>query len=182
VRPIAYFTLVCKEQSVGALMSLAACSQLPWPLTIVAGMTCLFFGWKLYLILVAGSWFLLAYALQGDIVGYVSQLHMSLPFSLSLVGPIVAVAVAIIAVFWARFAIFLLGGIGGLALANQIAPMMPTEQARVILMIVAFVVLGGLTVLLFRPFVVIASALCGAALVMLRDSQYPFGGLRSWNL
>jgi len=180
MKPLIHVSFLAYFRRFALMLNLANLSAAPWPLTLLMGVTCLFFGWRLYLILVAGSWFFVVLMMEHQIVDYVSGVicgSHSLP--VTLIGPVIALAAAMVAVMWARFAIFLLGGLGGAVLIYQMAPLAPNEHTRFFLTVLAFIGLGGLTVLVFKPFVIVASSLCGATMT-LQGIKGALAMLASW--
>jgi len=135
---------------------------------LIVGLLALLYGWKLYKVLV-----IVATALAGAYLGwYLAHDYKLLPEKIQFFGPLVlGLLGAVLAIPLQKAAVFFIGAsigfvsLGPLA-ADMIwkAPDQPTLTQYLITGGIAFIVMGILTLLMFRPMVMIATSMFGATL------------------
>jgi len=134
---------------------------------LLGGLLSMLYGYRLYKVVVV-----VATGLAGAYVGriflspHLGNYWWLAPLGLGLVGALVAISVQ-------RVMVFLAGAtIGFLSLGPVAAeiiwkgPEKPTPTQYIIVALAAFVVMGILSLLLFRPVVVVATSMFGATLVV----------------
>ena len=127
-------------------------------LCFLIGAVFIFWGWRIYRV---------ALALMGALVGWAVGLAVAAPLGGAAV--LVALALAIIcgflAIFLQKVGVFLVAGLWGALLVLGAHEMIQAAAARDLAACVAFFVVGGLAVLLWRPMITFLLAMFGAEMV-----------------
>jgi len=151
------------QHSTQVILSVAA-------VMFVLGLVSLLYGWRLYKFLVVVST-----ALAGACLGwYLANGYGLLPPNLQFIAPLVlGVVGAVAAIPLQRAAVFFIGAsVGFVSLGPVIAeliwrpPEQPTTTQYLFVSVLAFIVMGILSLLLFRVMVTIATSLFGATLTL----------------
>ncbi len=141
----------------------------------LAGLITLLYGWRLFKIVVVA-----ATALAGAYLGwYLAHGYGLLPEKWQFAGPLALGLVgAIAAIPLQKAAMFFIGSSVGFVCVGPIAaeliwkpPTGPTTTEYLVASVIAFVAMGLLAVLLFRPMVIVATSMFGATLVLSGGAQ-----------
>jgi hypothetical protein len=143
---------------------------------VVVGLMSLLYGWKLYKFLV-----IVATALAGAYLGwYLAYGYQWLPENFRFLGPVIlGILGAFAAIPLQRAAVFFIGASAGFvslgpAVAEMIwqSPEQPTTTQYLAVGAAAFIVMGILSLLLFRAMVMIATSMFGATLALSGAVQF----------
>ena len=127
-------------------------------LCFLVGAVFLFWGWKLYRV---------ALALMGALVGWAVGLSVAAPLGVPAIFVALPLAVlcALLALSLQYVGVFLVCGLWGVFLVLGAHEMIHTAAVRYIAAVVAFFVIGGLAVAIWRPMIIFLLAMFGAGLV-----------------
>lgn len=127
-------------------------------LSFLAGAVLVFWGWKLYRF---------ALALMGALVGWTIGVLIAAPLGIAAVFVALPLAVlsAILALFLQQVGVFFIAGLWGALLILGAHELIHSDVARYLTAAGAFLVVGGLAVLFWRPVVTFLLAMFGAWLV-----------------
>jgi len=139
-----------------------AVQQIPPALLISPGALYLFFGWQLYRVtlVVAGAVF---GAFVGAGAAHLAALAPSGQIVMVVVG---GALVGGLALFVERMALFILGGLAGVALAMLATAMFETEVAFLFWAIMMFLAGGSCAVKFTKPLVIFSSSLLGGTALL----------------
>ncbi|MGD0999280.1 MAG: hypothetical protein ABSA67_01160 [Candidatus Brocadiia bacterium] len=127
-------------------------------LCLLIGAVFVFWGWKIFRV---------ALALMGALVGWAAGLAIAAPLGLGavIVALPLAIICALLALFLVRLGVFLVAGMWAALLVLGAQELIQAAAARYVAAGVAFIVIGALAVLLWRPVIIFILAMFGAGLI-----------------